>query len=71
MDLRRNSRGICMQAKGDYLDRVHSDQMVLEIVRAGRLSCISCGQRQLKGGHQARQLNDMVLVMARRGGWTA
>ncbi len=26
---------IYMQAKGDYLNRVHSDQVVLEIVRSG------------------------------------
>jgi hypothetical protein len=27
--------GICMKAKGEYSDRVHSDQMVLGIVRWG------------------------------------
>jgi hypothetical protein len=31
------SRGILCQAKGDYLDRVHSDQKVLEVIRWGRL----------------------------------
>jgi hypothetical protein len=28
---------ILVQAKGDHLDRVHSDQMVLEMIRRGRL----------------------------------
>ncbi len=32
-NLRENSRGIYMQAKGDYLDWVYSDQMVLGIVK--------------------------------------
>jgi hypothetical protein len=32
-----HSRGILLQAKGDHLDRVHSDQMVLEMIRQGRL----------------------------------
>jgi hypothetical protein len=40
MTLRWNSRGIYVQAKGDYLDRVHSDQTVLKIVR-WRLSHMS------------------------------
>jgi hypothetical protein len=45
---RSNSRGgFYLQAKGDYLNRVHSDQMVLEIV-TGRLSSMSCGQKQYK-----------------------
>jgi hypothetical protein len=35
MNLRGSSRGFYMQAKGDYLDGVHLDQMVLEIVRQG------------------------------------
>ncbi len=30
-------RDILLQAKGDHLDRVHSDQMVLEMIRRGRL----------------------------------
>jgi hypothetical protein len=37
-----------------------------------RLSCVSSGQKQLKGGHQAPVYSDhMVLMMARQGGWTA
>jgi hypothetical protein len=32
-----HSRDILLQAKGDHLDRVHSDQMVLEMIRRGRL----------------------------------
>jgi hypothetical protein len=31
------SRDILHQAKEDYLDRVHSDQMVLKTIRQGRL----------------------------------
>jgi hypothetical protein len=31
------SRDILLQAKGDHLDRVRSDQMVLEMIRQGRL----------------------------------
>jgi hypothetical protein len=33
MKLRETSREIYMKAKGDYQDRVHSDQMVIVIVR--------------------------------------
>ncbi len=32
LNLRGNSRGILHAIQGDYLNRVHSDQMVLEIV---------------------------------------
>jgi hypothetical protein len=32
------SRDILLQAKGDHLGRVHSDQMVLEMIRKRRLS---------------------------------
>jgi hypothetical protein len=31
------SKDILVQAKGDHLDRVHSDQMVLEMIRLRRL----------------------------------
>ncbi len=31
------SRDILQQDKGDHLDQVHSDQMVLEMIRWGRL----------------------------------
>jgi hypothetical protein len=30
-----HSRDILLQAKGDHLDRVHSDQMVLDMIRQG------------------------------------
>jgi hypothetical protein len=33
MTFRGTHRGICMHAKGNYLDQVHSDKMFLEIVR--------------------------------------
>jgi hypothetical protein len=32
-----HSRDILLQAKRDHLDRVHSDKMVLEMIRQGRL----------------------------------
>jgi hypothetical protein len=32
-----HSRDILLQAKGDHLDQVHSDQIVLEMIRQGRL----------------------------------
>jgi hypothetical protein len=35
--LTMRSREILHHAKGDHLDRVHSDQMVLEMIRRGRL----------------------------------
>ncbi len=31
------SKDILHQAKGDHLGRVHSDQMILEMIRQGRL----------------------------------
>jgi hypothetical protein len=30
IDIQGELRGLCMKAKRDYLDQVHSDQMVLE-----------------------------------------
>jgi hypothetical protein len=32
-----HSRDILQKAKGDLLDQVHSDQMVLKMIRQGRL----------------------------------
>jgi hypothetical protein len=32
-----HSRYILQQAKGDHLGRIHSDQMVLKMIRRGRL----------------------------------
>ncbi len=32
-----HSRDILLQAKGDHLDQVHLDQIVLEMIRQGRL----------------------------------
>ncbi len=46
------SRDILHKAKGDYLDRVHTDQKVLEVIRRGRLVLVIRGQEsqnQLKG----------------------
>jgi hypothetical protein len=61
-----------MKAKGDYLNQVHSDQMVLGVVRQWRLDHVGSGQKQLKGGYQSRvQSDQIVLMMARQGGWTA
>jgi hypothetical protein len=63
--------GNYMQAKEDYLNcllRSYGSQDS----QMGRLSCVSSGQKQLKRGHQARVHSDqMVLVMARQGGWAA
>ncbi len=47
----RTQGGICMKAERKYLDRVHSDHMILEIVR-WMLDSVSGVQRELKGGHQ-------------------
>ncbi len=33
----RRSRDILHKAKGDHLDRVHSDEKVLKMIRRGRL----------------------------------
>jgi hypothetical protein len=35
------SKDILLQAKGDHLGQVHSDQMVLEMIRRGRLVRLS------------------------------
>jgi hypothetical protein len=35
--VKASSRDILQQAKRDYLDRVHSDQMVIKMIRRGRL----------------------------------
>jgi hypothetical protein len=45
-----HSRDILFQAKGDHLDRVHSDQMVLEMIRLGREA--SPVEQQLSGGQE-------------------
>jgi hypothetical protein len=42
-----------MKAKGDYQDKVHSDQLVLVIVRRGGLDSLSSGHRQTKGSTMA------------------
>jgi hypothetical protein len=39
-----HSRDILGKAKGDHLDRAHSDQMVLEMIRQGRLVLVIGGQ---------------------------
>jgi hypothetical protein len=55
--LKRHSRGILLQAKGDCPDRVHSDQMVFRTVRqeAGHHERRPKALKpsQLKGGQQA------------------
>jgi hypothetical protein len=35
MNLKGNSRGNLHESQGDYLDPVHSDRMVLGIIRQG------------------------------------
>jgi hypothetical protein len=39
-----HSRKILRKAKGDHLDCIHSDQMVLEIISRGRLVLVIGGQ---------------------------
>jgi hypothetical protein len=43
-----HSRVILWQAKEDYLDRVHSDQMVLKMIRRGGWSSRAIGQWRLR-----------------------
>jgi hypothetical protein len=40
----RTQLGLFMQVEGDYLNRVHSDQMVLKIDRR-KAEPVSCGQK--------------------------
>jgi hypothetical protein len=40
------SRNILQQAKGDHLDQVHSDQIVLEMIRWGRLVSRAVAQQR-------------------------
>jgi hypothetical protein len=40
------SKDILLQAKGDHLGQVHSDQMVLEMIRGGGWSCRAVAQRR-------------------------
>ncbi len=62
--------GFYMWAKGDYLDWVHSDQMVFERVRQEGCVMWAVAKSNSGRGHQAHQ-DQMVLVMARQEGWTA
>jgi hypothetical protein len=57
MTLRGTSRGIYMQATGDYLGLVHSDRW-FSGSQVGRLDCVSSCQRRLKGGHRAQVNSD-------------
>jgi hypothetical protein len=63
------SYNILREAKGDHLERVHSDQKVLDVIRHRRLVLLF-GTKILKANsrdHQARvHIDQMVLVMARR-----
>jgi hypothetical protein len=69
MNLRLNSRGQLHESQGGILRSSPLDQMVLRVVKWGRLDGVSYGQQQLKGVHQSRVHSDlMVLVMARLGG---
>ncbi len=43
-----HSRDIKRKAKVDHLDQVHSDQMVLEMIRRGRLVLFIVGQESQK-----------------------
>jgi hypothetical protein len=57
------------KAKVDHLDRVHSDQKVLEMIRQRRLVLVIGVQesQNISKDHQAQVHSDqMVLVIARR-----
>ncbi len=43
-----HSRVVLWQAKEDYLNQVHSDQMVLEMIRQGGWSSRAIGQQRLR-----------------------
>jgi hypothetical protein len=55
------------KAKGDHLDRVHSDEIVLEIIRWGRLVLVIRGQEsQSRRVSGLSPLRSMVLMIARQ-----
>jgi hypothetical protein len=54
-----------MKVKGDYPDRVHSDQMVLRVVRPREAGLPERYQRQLKGGHQAQVHSVQMALVVR------
>ncbi len=59
----------CITPKGDHLDRVHSDQKVLEMIKRGRLVLVFCGQESQTSSrdHQAWvHSGQMILLVARR-----
>jgi hypothetical protein len=66
-----HSRDILRKAKGDHLDRVHSDQMVLEVIRWGRLVLFirvsKLAQRRLSGLSPPKSDGSRDSQM---GGWT-
>jgi hypothetical protein len=69
--LKKHSRGILQQPKGNCPDQVHSDQMVLGTVIQEAGLCERWRKmlktKLAKGGHQARFHSDqMVLVMAKQ-----
>jgi hypothetical protein len=62
-------KGHITQAEGGHLARVHTDQMVLEVIRWGRLVLVigieAKSLRTSSRDHQARVYSDqMVLMMA-------
>jgi hypothetical protein len=59
-----------MQVKGDYMGSNPLRSDVSQDSQARRLSSMSSGQKQLKGGHTS-PLRSYGLMMARNGGWTA
>jgi hypothetical protein len=68
------SRDILQQANGDHLNRVHSDQMVLEMIRRGRLVRYSHSSAEarvsklgLKGPSNYHS-NEIAVEAARREG---
>jgi hypothetical protein len=66
MDLRGPSGEISRKAKGDYTDRVHSDQMVLRIVRQGSWTIRAVGKGNSRPSARVHS-DQMVLMMTIQG----
>ncbi len=64
-----HSRDILRKNKRDHLDPVHSDQMVLETVRQGRL-VLFIGSQEHKEDYQAPVHSDQIVSHdSHTGGW--
>jgi hypothetical protein len=84
INLKGNSRGICMKAKEDYLAKGNSrgatgSSPLIDCSwdgQEGRLELVSGGQMtlktklNLKGDYQARVPSGQAVQKVRKGGWT-